>query len=93
MRKKLLMACAMLLALFLAFEQSGAASAPDKIKFPYSPMSWNSLPWWVAKDAGHFERNGLEVESILRRRVIGHCPGDARRRGEFWRLGGTGRRQ
>jgi NitT/TauT family transport system substrate-binding protein len=42
--------------------QAGAAAAPDKIKFPYSPMSWNSLPWWMAKDAGHFEKNGLDVE-------------------------------
>lgn len=40
------------------------AAAPDKIKFPYSPISWNSLPWWVAKDAGHFERNGLDVELL-----------------------------
>ena len=39
-----------------------AGSAPDRIKFPYSPISWNSLPWWMAKDAGHFERNGLDVE-------------------------------
>jgi len=39
-----------------------AGSAPDKIKYPYSPIAWNSLPWWMAKDAGHFERNGLDVE-------------------------------
>jgi NitT/TauT family transport system substrate-binding protein len=39
-----------------------AGSAPDKIKYPYSPISWNSLPWWMAKDAGHFERNGLDVD-------------------------------
>jgi ABC-type nitrate/sulfonate/bicarbonate transport system substrate-binding protein len=62
MRKKLLMGYAIWLGLFLAFEQAGAASAPDKIKFPYSPMSWNSLPWWVAKDAGHFDKNGLDVD-------------------------------
>ena len=50
------------LALVFAFQPAGAASAPDKIKFPYSPISWNSLPWWMAKDAGHFERNGLDVD-------------------------------
>jgi NitT/TauT family transport system substrate-binding protein len=38
------------------------AATLDKIKFPYSPMSWNSLPWWMAKEAGHFEKNGLDVE-------------------------------
>jgi len=37
-------------------------AAPDKVRFPYSPISWNSLPWWVAKDAGHFERNGVDVD-------------------------------
>ena len=41
-----------------------SAAAPDKIKFPYSPISWNSLPWWIAKDAGHFERNGLDVDLL-----------------------------
>jgi NitT/TauT family transport system substrate-binding protein len=62
MRKKLIWAGGLLLALCFAWQRVEAASAPDKIKFPYSPMSWNSLPWWVAKDAGHFEKNGLEVE-------------------------------
>ena len=46
----------------IALNEAGAGSAPDKIKFPYSPISWNSLPWWMAKDAGHFERNGLDVD-------------------------------
>src|SRR5882724_5510406 len=52
----------LLFALFFAVQLVGAASAPDKIRFPYSPMSWNSLPWWMAMDAGHFERNGLDVD-------------------------------
>ena len=46
----------------IALNGARAGSAPDKIKFPYSPISWNSLPWWMAKDAGHFERNGLDVD-------------------------------
>lgn len=47
---------------FLGSAGVWAGAAPDKIKFPYSPISWNSLPWWMAKDAGHFEKNGLDVE-------------------------------
>ena len=62
MQRILSTAACMLLALMLACQQGLAASAYDKIKFPYSPMSWNSLPWWMAKEAGHFERNGLDVE-------------------------------
>jgi len=46
----------------IVLNEARAGSAPDKIKFPYSPISWNSLPWWMAKDAGHFERNGLDVD-------------------------------
>jgi NitT/TauT family transport system substrate-binding protein len=38
------------------------AATLEKIKFPYSPIAWNSLPWWMAKDAGMFEKNGLDVE-------------------------------
>lgn len=47
---------------FLGSAEVWAGAAPEKIKFPYSPISWNSLPWWMAKDAGHFEKNGLDVE-------------------------------
>ena len=62
MRKKVAIAFLLSWGVFLNFEPAWAASAPDKIKFPYSPISWNSLPWWMAKDAGHFDRNGLDVE-------------------------------
>ena len=53
-----------IVSMFVGFTATAvlSAAAPDKIKFPYSPISWNSLPWWMAKDAGHFEKNGLDVE-------------------------------
>jgi ABC-type nitrate/sulfonate/bicarbonate transport system substrate-binding protein len=38
------------------------AAALEKIKFPYSPIAWNSLPWWMAKEGGFFEKYGLDVE-------------------------------
>jgi ABC-type nitrate/sulfonate/bicarbonate transport system substrate-binding protein len=52
------------ISMFVGFTAAAvlSAAAPDKIKFPYSPISWNSLPWWMAKDAGHFEKNGLDVD-------------------------------
>src|SRR6266550_4994483 len=61
MRRLVSMVCLIILSLFV-MDWARAGSAPDKIKFPYSPISWNSLPWWMAKDAGHFERNGLDVD-------------------------------
>src|SRR5437660_9719472 len=45
----------------LWFAELGAATL-EKIKFPYSPIAWNSLPWWMAKDGGFFEKNGLDVD-------------------------------
>src|SRR5438128_10708924 len=34
----------------------------DKIKFPYSPIGWESLPWFVGKEGGYYEKYGLDVE-------------------------------
>ncbi|HEY7168631.1 MAG TPA: ABC transporter substrate-binding protein [Candidatus Binatia bacterium] len=34
----------------------------EKIRFPYSPIAWNSLPWWMAKEGGFFDKYGLDVE-------------------------------
>ncbi|HEX7232736.1 MAG TPA: ABC transporter substrate-binding protein [Candidatus Binatia bacterium] len=62
MRQTVLRICLLFLLTLCGIELVRAGSAPEKIKFPYSPISWNSLPWWMAKDAGHFERNGLDVE-------------------------------
>lgn len=41
------------------------ASALDKIKFPYSPISYHSLPFLVAYEARLYEKHGLEVEPIF----------------------------
>jgi NitT/TauT family transport system substrate-binding protein len=55
-------ACLFLLPLVLwPFANTNGATL-EKIRFPYSPIAWNSLPWWMAKDAGFFEKNGLDVD-------------------------------
>jgi len=41
------------------------AAALDKIKFPYSPISYHSLPFLVAYEGKLFERHGLEVDPIF----------------------------
>jgi len=41
------------------------AAALDKIKFPYSPISYHSLPFLVAYEAKLFEKHGLEVDPIF----------------------------
>jgi len=62
MRRHIAVAAWLILMFASQLDDARAGSAPDKLKFPYSPISWNSLPWWMAKDAGHFERNGLDVD-------------------------------
>jgi NitT/TauT family transport system substrate-binding protein len=54
--------CAFIVALTFFPMQALEGATVEKIRFPYSPMSWNSLPWWIAKEAGHFDRNGLDVD-------------------------------
>lgn len=39
--------------------------ALDKIKFPYSPISYHSLPFLIAYEAKLYEQHGLEVEPIF----------------------------
>ena len=40
-------------------------AALDKIKFPYSPISYHSLPFLVAYEAKLFEKYGLEVDPVF----------------------------
>ncbi|MGZ8485810.1 MAG: hypothetical protein ACXW6R_18080, partial [Candidatus Binatia bacterium] len=46
----------------------GAFSSPTpaatKVSFPYTPIGVASWPWWIAKDAGYFEKHGLDVDMI-----------------------------
>jgi ABC-type nitrate/sulfonate/bicarbonate transport system substrate-binding protein len=48
--------------ILLPLSIDSSAATLEKIKFPYSPIAWNSLPWWMAKDAGFFEKQGLDVD-------------------------------
>ena len=52
----------LLLASTLLWFIKSEAATLEKIRFPYSPIAWNSLPWWMAKEGGFFEKYGLEVE-------------------------------
>ena len=58
--------CVFITALFLASALLSLGridgATLEKIRFPYSPIAWNSLPWWMAKEARFFEKYGLDVE-------------------------------
>jgi ABC-type nitrate/sulfonate/bicarbonate transport system substrate-binding protein len=54
---------AMLVMAGLIFPAAGGAL--DKVKFPYSPIAYHSLPWLVAKEAKLFEKHGLDVDPVF----------------------------
>ena len=62
MQQRLLHALALAAVVIATVEP---ATALDKIKFPYSPISYHSLPWLVAYEAKLFEKHGLEVDPVF----------------------------
>jgi ABC-type nitrate/sulfonate/bicarbonate transport system substrate-binding protein len=46
----------------MLLSRDSMAAGLEKIRFPYSPIGLESLPWWVAKDAKLFEKYGLDVD-------------------------------
>jgi NitT/TauT family transport system substrate-binding protein len=50
----------------LAVVSSGSANAQlTRINIGYSAISGDAMPAWVAKDAGIFEKNGLDVQLVF----------------------------
>ena len=49
-----------LLAALLSIVTIGSSitSAATKVSFPYTPIGVVSWPWWIAKEAGYFEKHG-----------------------------------
>lgn len=65
MKRHRLCALAFLAATSAVFLTVEAARALEKIKFPYSPISYHSLPWLVAYEAKLFEKHGFEVDPVF----------------------------
>jgi len=54
------------LSFALALALAGSAHPQEKVRLRYgTTMSFHNLPAWLAKSAGIFEKNGLDVEVIL----------------------------
>lgn len=43
-------------------QPSTAAEKPDKVRFSYAPLSASGFLWFIAKDAGYFEKYRLDVD-------------------------------
>src|SRR5918996_27964 len=63
---KLTAVAASVLVLFVAFCSNRPANAQvTRLNVGYSAISGDQLPAWVAKEAGIFEKNGLDVQLIF----------------------------
>src|SRR5215211_4832252 len=52
--------------LIIAIGTTAPVHSQDKVRLRYgTTMSFHNLPVWVAKSAGLFDRNGLDIEVIL----------------------------
>ena len=43
-------------------QTASAAEKLDKVRFTYAPLSASGFLWFIAKDAGYFEKNRLDVD-------------------------------
>ncbi|MSP39911.1 MAG: ABC transporter substrate-binding protein [Deltaproteobacteria bacterium] len=50
------------LVILSMMQAAGAAEKLDKVRFTYAPLSASGFLWFVAKDAGYFEKNRLDVD-------------------------------
>ena len=62
LRKTLLVVC---LILFLFSPSSLWAQGMKKVPLPFSPIGINCLPWFVAKEARIYEKNGIDVDPVF----------------------------
>ena len=62
LRKPLLVVC---LILLLFGPSSLGAQGMKKVPLPFSPIGINCLPWFVAKEARIYEKNGIDVDPVF----------------------------
>ena len=60
--KTLLVVC---LILFLFSPSSLWAQGMKKVPLPFSPIGINCLPWFVAKEARIYEKNGIDIDPVF----------------------------
>ena len=62
MRKQLSLYLVLALLVWFAPPTANAAEKLDKVRFTYAPLSASGFLWFIAKDAGYFEKNRLDVD-------------------------------
>jgi ABC-type nitrate/sulfonate/bicarbonate transport system substrate-binding protein len=55
-----------ILSIILLFGPSASwAQAMKKVPLPFSPIGINCLPWFIAKEAHLYEKNGIDVDPVF----------------------------
>lgn len=62
MKRLNILACGLLSLVASIFFSARIVHSADKIKFPYSPIGWESLAWYVGKEARYYEKYGFDVD-------------------------------
>ena len=65
MKRLGILICAVLVLLTSIGFAAGVCHSADKIKLPYSPIGWESLPWFIGKEGGYYEKYGFDVDMFF----------------------------
>lgn len=60
--RAIILFCSLSLMVTILVRPIPAAEKLDKVRFTYAPLSASGFLWFIAKDAGYFERNRLDVD-------------------------------
>lgn len=61
--------CCMLVFLYINGEFALSATSPPSMSVAYTSITGNRIPFWIAQEAGLFEKHGLRVALIYMRNV------------------------
>ena len=65
MKRLGILICAVLVLLTSIGFAAGVCPSANKIKLPYSPIGWESLPWFIGKEGGYYEKYGFDVDMFF----------------------------
>jgi ABC-type nitrate/sulfonate/bicarbonate transport system substrate-binding protein len=65
MKRLVVLTCSVLVVLTSLGFGAAIGYSADKIKLPYSPIGWESLPWFIGKEGGYYEKYGFDVDMFF----------------------------
>src|SRR5262250_453582 len=65
MNRLITFVCAVVVVMALMGSNASIVHSADKVRLPYSPVGWESLPWYVGKEGGYYEKYGFDVDMFF----------------------------